>query len=165
VREHALAAQTRENETGTLYALAKDLATAIDIDSIVLAVSRHIDEIFQWKSVFFLPHGDKLVMHTASLGLVLDADEMAVATWAYRHRAVAGYDTDTLPGSRLRYIPIQSSRGVLGVMGVKPADSTGVITPEQARILLAFANQTALALERLELARTVAEQREPAERT
>ncbi|HVP24960.1 MAG TPA: sensor histidine kinase KdpD [Methanomicrobiales archaeon] len=157
VREHALAAQTRENETGTLYALAQDLATAMDIDSIVLAVSKHIDEIFQWKSVFLLPEGDRLVLHTASLGLTLDADEMAVATWAFRHRAIAGYDTDTLPGSRLRYIPIQSSRGVFGVLGVKPPDPAGVITPEQARILLAFANQAALALERVNLACTVAE--------
>jgi two-component system, OmpR family, sensor histidine kinase KdpD len=157
VRDHALAAESREQETSTLYALAQDLATAMDIDSIVLAVSRHVEEIFQWKSVFLLPEGEALVMHTASLGLVLDADEVAVATWAYRHLAVAGYDTDTLPGSRLRYVPIQSSRGVLGVMGVKPADPAGVITPEQARILLAFANQAALALERVNLAKTVAE--------
>ena len=45
----------------------------------------------------------------------------------------------------------------MGVMGVKPSEPTGVITPEQERILLAFANQTALALERVNLARTVAE--------
>jgi len=161
VRDHAIAAQSRDQETSTLYALAQDLATAMDIDSIILAVSRHIDEIFQWKSAFLLPEGETLEMHTASLGLILDADEMAVATWAYRHRAIAGFDTDTLPGSRLHYIPIQSSRGILGVLGVKPADPAGVITPEQARILLAFANQTALALERVNLARTVAETPKP----
>jgi two-component system sensor histidine kinase KdpD len=160
VRDHAIAAQSRDQETSTLYALAQDLATAMDIDSIILAVSRHIDEIFQWKSVFLLPEGGALRVHTASLGLFLDADEMAVATWAYNHGSIAGYDTDTLPGSRLRYIPIQSSRGALGVLGVKPADPTGVITPEQARILLAFANQTALALERVTLVKTVAENSE-----
>ncbi|MDD1659497.1 MAG: DUF4118 domain-containing protein, partial [Methanomicrobiales archaeon] len=157
VRDHALAAESRDQETSTLLALAQDLALAMDIDSIVLAVSRHIEEIFQWRSIFFLPEGEGLGMHTASLGLVLDADEVAVATWAFRHRAVAGYDTETLPGSRLRYIPIQSSRSILGVMGVKPADPAGVISPEQAGILLAFANQTALALERVNLARKVAE--------
>jgi two-component system sensor histidine kinase KdpD len=157
VRDHAFAAQTRDQETSTLYALAQDLATAMDIDSIILAVSRHIEEIFQWKTVFLLPEGETLRMHTASLGLILDADEMAVAIWALKHRAIAGYGTDTLPGSRLRYIPIQSSRGALGVMGIRPAESAGVITPEQARILLAFANQAALALERVNLAGKVAE--------
>jgi K+-sensing histidine kinase KdpD len=38
-------------------------------------------------------------------------------------------------------------------MGVKPAEVDGIITPEQARILTAFANQTALAIERVNLAR------------
>ncbi|MDD1658763.1 MAG: sensor histidine kinase KdpD [Methanomicrobiales archaeon] len=152
VREHAIAVETRDNETSTLYALSQDLATAMDTGSITSAVSEHINEIFQWKSAFLLPDGDTLLLRTASLGLILDADEMAVATWTYKHRSIAGYDTDTLPGSRLRYIPIQSSRGILGVMGVKPAEPTGIITPEQERILLAFANQTALALERVNLA-------------
>jgi two-component system sensor histidine kinase KdpD len=155
VRDHAIAVQTRDNETSTLYALSQDLAAAVDTDVIIRAVSEHINEIFQWKSAFLLPKGDRLDVHTASLGLILDDDEMAVATWAYRHRAIAGYDTDTLPGSRLRYIPIQSTRGILGVMGVKPAEPIGVITPEQERILLAFASQTALALERVNLAKSV----------
>ena len=39
-------------------------------------------------------------------------------------------------------------------MGVKPAEPDGVITHEQDRILMAFANQTALALERVNLVRT-----------
>jgi K+-sensing histidine kinase KdpD len=39
-------------------------------------------------------------------------------------------------------------------MGVKPAEPDGVITREQDRILMAFANQTALALERVNLVRT-----------
>jgi two-component system sensor histidine kinase KdpD len=157
VRDHAIAVQTRDNETSTLYALSQDLAAALDAGSITSAVSEHISGIFQWKSAFLLPEGDTLLLRTASLGLILDADEMAVATWTYKHRSIAGYDTDTLPGSRLRYMPIQSSRGILGVMGVKPAEPAGVITPEQERILLAFANQAALALERVNLAKTVAE--------
>jgi len=79
---------------------------------------------------------------------VLDPDEIAVATWAYSHDAVAGYDTDTLHSSRIRYIPIRSTHGILGIMGVRPTDAGGVIDPEQSRILMAFANQMALAIER-----------------
>ncbi len=153
VREHAVAAQTRENETSTLYALSQDLATAVDIDSISSVVGKHIDEIFRWESAFLLPDNDHLVAHFASPGFSLDADELAVATWAYKHGAVAGYDTDTLHGSRLRYIPLQTSQGVLGILGVKPAEPDGIITHEQERILTAFANQAALALERVDLSR------------
>jgi two-component system, OmpR family, sensor histidine kinase KdpD len=152
-REHADAAQIREKETGTLYALSQDLAVAVDVSSIVTAVAKHISGIFQWESVFLLPEGNELVMRYASGGLRLDADDIAVATWAFQHGTIAGYDTDTLHGSRLRYIPLQSTQGVLGILGVKPAEPDGVITHEQDRVLMAFANQTALALERVNLVR------------
>jgi two-component system sensor histidine kinase KdpD len=151
--EHADAAQIREKETGTLYALSQDLVVAVDVSSIFVAVAKHIRGIFQWESVFLLPEGNELVMRHASGGLRLDPDDIAVATWAFQHGAVAGYDTDTLHGSRLRYIPLQSTQGVLGIMGVKPAEPEGVITHEQDRVLMAFANQTALALERVNLGR------------
>ncbi len=153
VREHAVAAQMRENETGTLYALSQDLATAVDTDSISSVVGKHINEIFRWESAFLLPDNDQLVAHFASPGFSLDADELAVATWAFRHGAIAGYDTDTLHGSRLRYIPLQTAQGVLGILGVKPVEPDGIITHEQERILTAFANQAALALERVNLSR------------
>jgi two-component system sensor histidine kinase KdpD len=153
-REHAEAAQNRERETGTLYALSQDLARAVDVDSIITAVVKHIREIFQWESVFLLPEENRLVVRPVSPGIILNADDIAVATWAFQHGAIAGYDTDTLHGSPLRYIPLQSSQGVLGIMGVKPSEPDGVITHEQERILTAFANQAALALERVNLAKT-----------
>lgn len=153
-REHAYAAQEREKETGTLYALSQDLAVAADAGSVITAVTRHIREIFQWESVVLLPEGDHLLAHPPGTGLALNADDIAVATWAFQHGTVAGYDTDTLHGSRLRYIPLQSSAGVFGVLGVKPTEPEGIITHEQERILTAFANQMAPALERVNLVRT-----------
>ena len=64
-REHAFAAQSREKETGTLYALSQDLAVAADADSIIAAVTRHIREIFLWESVILVPEDGRLVVHTA----------------------------------------------------------------------------------------------------
>ena len=153
-RRHADAAQIREKETGTLYALSQDLAGATDAATIMNAVGRHVREIFQWESVFFLPENGLLAVHAQSPGLVIDGDDIAVATWTFQHGTIAGYDTDTLHGSKLRYIPLLSSRGVLGIMAVQPAEPNGVITYEQSRILTAFANQAALALERVNLAKS-----------
>jgi two-component system sensor histidine kinase KdpD len=152
-REHADAAEIRELETGTLYGLAQDLVRAVDTDSVVTAVAVHIREIFQWESVFLLPEENHLVVCQASQALTLNEDEIAVATWAFQHGIVAGYDTDTLHGSPIRYIPLVSSQQVLGIMGVKPTEPSGVITREQERILTAFARQAAWALERVNLAR------------
>jgi len=153
-REHAYAAQARENETGTLYALSQDLAVAADTESIISAVTCHIQEIFHWESVGLLPDEERLIVQPSDPGLALDADDIAVATWAFQHNSIAGYDTDTLHGSRLRYIPLQSSEKVIGILGVRPTEPEGVITHEQERILTAFANQMALALERVNLVRT-----------
>jgi len=153
-RRHADAAQIRERETSTLYALSQDLAGAMDVDAIMNAVGQHIKEIFQWESAFFLPENGHLAAHAQSPGLVMDGDDIAVATWAFQHGTIAGYDTDTLHGSKLRYIPLRSSRGVLGVMAIQPVEANGVITYEQSRILTAFANQAALALERVNLAKS-----------
>jgi two-component system sensor histidine kinase KdpD len=150
-REHAFAAQSREKETGTLYALSQDLAVAPDAGSVIAAVTRHIREIFQWESVVLLPEGDGLAVQMFESGIVLNDDDIAVATWAFQHSTVAGYDTDTLHGSRLRYIPLIGAAGVLGILGVKPADAEGIVTHEQERILMAFASQMALALERVRL--------------
>ncbi|MFZ0004458.1 MAG: sensor histidine kinase KdpD [Methanoregula sp.] len=154
-KRHGDAAQVREKETSTLYALSQDLAVAMDAAAIMRAVSQHIREIFQWESVFFIPENGLLVVQAKTPGLVMDVDDIAVATWAFQHGTIAGYDTDTLHGSKLRYIPLRSTRGVLGILAVQPIDPTGVITYEQSRILTAFANQAALALERVNLAKVV----------
>lgn len=151
-RDHALAAQEREKETATLYALSQDLAAAADENSVIDAVQRHIREVFQWECVVLLPEGEQLVVRSSgTAGFVPGADDIAVAVWAYQHGAVAGYDTDTLHGSRLRYIPLTSSGNVLGILGVRPREPGGIISHEQERILMAFASQLAQALERVRL--------------
>ena len=99
--------------------------------------------------------GDGLYIPPSQSKIVLNDDDIAVATWAFRHGAVAGYDTDTLRGSRLRYIPLVGASGVLGILGVKPAEADGIITHEQERILTAFASQMALVLERVQLTKEI----------
>ncbi|MDD1691553.1 MAG: DUF4118 domain-containing protein, partial [Methanoregula sp.] len=150
-REHAFAAQSREKETGTLFSLSQDLAVAPDAGSMIAAMTRHIREIFQWESIVLLPEGEGLAVQPSESGITLNDDDIAVATWAFRHSAVAGYGTDTLHGSRLRYIPLTGAAGALGILGVKPVDADGIITHEQERILTAFASQMALALDRVRL--------------
>jgi two-component system sensor histidine kinase KdpD len=77
-----------------------------------------------------------------------------VATWAYEHDQPAGRGTDTLPAAPLRCHPLKTSRGVVGVLGIRPIESAGLLSPEQRQMLVAFASQAALAIERVELAET-----------
>jgi two-component system sensor histidine kinase KdpD len=58
-----------------------------------------------------------------------------------------------LPAAQLRYLPLKTARGVVGVLGVgKPGTVERDLTPAQRRLMEAFANQAAQAIERAQLA-------------
>jgi two-component system sensor histidine kinase KdpD len=70
----------------------------------------------------------------------------------YEHRQPAGLGTSTLPGASALYVPLVGSRGPVGVLGVRPTDPHAMDEPERLHQLETFAAQTALALERTQLA-------------
>jgi two-component system sensor histidine kinase KdpD len=153
-REQAEAARRRETQTATLYALSRDLAVAVGLEAIMQAVITHIGQTFDREVAVFLPEGERLVARAASPGFTLDEDKYAVATWVFQHSQPAGRGTDTLSAANARYLPLQTARGVVGVLALKLARSGLDSTPEQRRMMEAFASQTALAIERAQLAET-----------
>jgi two-component system sensor histidine kinase KdpD len=48
----------------------------------------------------------------------------------------------------MRCQPLKTSKGIVGVLGIRPKDAGSFLNPEQRQTLGAFANQAALALER-----------------
>ncbi len=152
-REQAEAAQQREAETAELYDLSRDLAATADLDAILRALIYHCEQSFHRETVILLPEGNRLTSRLASVGLYLSDEEMAVADWVYRHGEPAGRHTSTLPAAELRYLPLKTARGVVGVVGVgKPGTAEGDLNPAQRRVMEAFANQAAQAIERVILA-------------
>ena len=96
----------------------------------------------QWATVF-------------SDNLKLNDEEIAVADWVYRHAEPAGRHTNTLPAAQLRYLPLQTSQHVVGVLGVGQSKTIDFdLTPAQRRLMEAFANQGAQAIERAQLEKT-----------
>ena len=83
----------------------------------------------------------------------LNENELAVADWVLRHGEAAGRNTDTLPGAQLRYLPLKTARGVLGVLGIRASgEADRYLTRDQQRLMEAFASQAAVAIERAQLA-------------
>ncbi|MFN8456618.1 MAG: sensor histidine kinase KdpD [Anaerolineae bacterium] len=152
--DQAEAAHRREAQTATLYALSRDLAAAVGLEAIMQAVITHIGETFDREVAVFLPEGERLVARAVSPGFELNEDKQAVATWAFRHGQPAGRGTDSLAAADARYLPLKTARGVVGVLALKLARSGVNSTPEQRRMMEAFASQTALAVERAHLAET-----------
>jgi two-component system sensor histidine kinase KdpD len=151
--ERAEAMRTREVQTASLYYLSRDLAASVDINDVLKAVIRNIEEALKAQLAIFLPEGERLDLMAASEGLELDVKEQAVADWAFRNNHAAGRATDTLVSASLIYLPLQTPASVLGVMGVKLESDLEYHSQENRRLLDAFATQAAMAMERIRFSR------------
>lgn len=149
LRQQVEASREREARTAALYAMSRDLAAAPDEAAILQAAARHIKEVFLSQVLLLLPDAEGRVEQKAeeTVTYLLDDRERAVAQWVHDHGRMAGKTTDTLPAARGLYLPLRTSRGVVGVLGVHPADPRMLVTPDRLHLLEAFANQIALAVE------------------
>ncbi len=151
-REQAEAARRRETYTAALAALSGELAATSGLDEIMRALTRHIAATFTRRVAIFLPGKDgDLQLGFATPDIHLNENERGVATWVFRHGQPAGYGTDTLPAAAARYVPLKTAQHTVGVLGVQPMSGHMPLTSEQRRLLEAFANQGALAIERARL--------------
>jgi two-component system sensor histidine kinase KdpD len=151
VREQAKAAQRREIQAAALYELGRDLTVTVGLEAIAQTIIARISQTFSREVAIFLPEGSSLKVFAASPGLAVSENELAVATWAFDHGQIAGRGTDTLPDATMRCLPLRTTRGVIGVLGMQPADSSSYLSPDQRRTLDIFTNQVALAIERARL--------------
>ena len=153
VNERAEVVREREVQTSTLYYLSRDLAAAADVDTIMEAVIRNIGESLKAGVMVLLPEGEQLKVQGMSNDVIPGEKELAVADWAFRNRQPAGRGTDTLSSADLLCLLLQASGTVLGIMGIKLKHEADYRNPQTRRLLDAFATQTSMALERVQLAR------------
>jgi two-component system sensor histidine kinase KdpD len=152
-REQAESAQRREADTAALYALSRDFAAADDLEAVLRAIQTHVEQAFGREVVVYLAQGGEMLPTSAlSAETQLDETEIAVAGWTFKNGETAGRGTNTLPAARFRYLPLKTARRTVGVLGVKPKETEATLTPDQRRLLEAFASQAAQALERVQLA-------------
>jgi two-component system, OmpR family, sensor histidine kinase KdpD len=151
VRDQLEALQQREAQTSTLYSLSRDLTIAIGLEAVLQTVIAHIGETIRRDTVILLPKGESLEVRACSPGFELGEDELAVALWAFQHGQPAGRGTATLPAASVRYLPLKTTHGTVGVLGAKPASPSDLLNPEQRQFLDAYANLAALAIERAQL--------------
>ncbi|HEV7507397.1 MAG TPA: sensor histidine kinase KdpD [Thermoanaerobaculia bacterium] len=149
LREQAEAARTREERTAALYAMSRDLAAAPDLDAVLKAAAQHIHSVFLSQVLLLLPDETGRLAERAAevVTYLFDIREQAVSQWVFDHGRMAGKTTDTLPAAKGLYIPLRTSQGIVGVLGVHPADPQRLVAPEHLHLLEAFANQIALAIE------------------
>jgi two-component system sensor histidine kinase KdpD len=144
--------RTREAQTTNLYALSRELASAVSLNDILNTVIRHVSDTLPGQVAIFIPEGESLTLGAGSPGISLGEKERSVALWAFRNGQMAGRGTETLSSSEFLYLPLQTGARVVGIMGIKMEHAGEELAPERRRLLEAFSNQAALAIERAYLA-------------
>jgi two-component system sensor histidine kinase KdpD len=154
IRAQAETARERERSTSALYGLSRELAATRGDAALVAATARHVRETFGAPAQILLPDdsGRLQVPVGVTPAYPMDEKEHSVAAWVFQRSRPAGAGTDTLPGAQGLYLPLVASSGIMGVLGVRPADPKRFQDPTVQRLLETFAGQAALALERAVLA-------------
>ncbi|HTP04232.1 MAG TPA: sensor histidine kinase KdpD [Nitrospirota bacterium] len=150
VRQQAEAARLREGRTAALYNLSRDLVRERGAKRLSEIAMKHISEMFDSQVVVLITDDQNRLtpVTNGAFAFTPDQQELSVAQWVYEHRQAAGLGSDTLPGAKALYLPLVASAGAIGVVGILPKTETDGFEPEQFHYLEAFANQTAIAIER-----------------
>ncbi|HSN05278.1 MAG TPA: sensor histidine kinase KdpD [Nitrospira sp.] len=153
LHQQAELARYRERRTGVLYTMSRDLATHRGTGMLAQLAAKHLRDVFDAQVAIFLADLDKRVQVQRSEGLHFEFDpkESGVAQWVFDHNERAGLGTDTLPGTSALYMPLAGSAGAIGVVALRPTDSSRLLDPDQLHLLESLLNQVALAIERTRL--------------
>lgn len=148
-RDQAEAARQREARTSALYAFSRAIAGAVGADDLLPIVVGQVAALFRAEAAMLLPDGGRLVARAREpASATLTEAEIAAATWVWRHAEAAGPGTDTLPGGEWLHVPVQTARGVVGVLALRVAARGGPLPLDQRQLLEALARQAAIAIER-----------------
>lgn len=147
-QRQASRARYAERQIALLHYLTRKLAKTRGIDKLLNIAVTRIAEMLDCEVLALLPHDKVLTVHARSnSGWNLDDKELSVAQWVYELGQEAGLGTDTLPFSQALYVPLSVPQGTIGVLSLRPHTKNQLLSPEQMRLLEAFANQLAVALE------------------
>ena len=172
VRGQAVAARLRAKTTDDLYQFSRKLAVAVTLDDLLWATAHQIALMLKMRVVLLLPEDDRRPEDRSAASLsvlagfppedVLAEADLAAAKWCWEKNRVTGRGSDTLPGAKWLFLPMRTGRGPVAVVGIVRDEperaalmpSSGpLLTPDQQRLLDALADQAALAIERVTLAR------------
>jgi two-component system sensor histidine kinase KdpD len=148
LRFQARVAAQRERRARALYEFARELSGALQTEQIFDSTQSVIQSAFRARAALLLPDEDGRLQAPAGAAAAAPFD-LGIAQWAYDRAAPAGLGTDTLPASRVFYLPLVAPMRTRGVLAIVPEQRRWMLIPEQRQQLDTFAALAAIALERV----------------
>jgi two-component system sensor histidine kinase KdpD len=154
VRAVAESVRQEERRTSVLYAMSRALSAEPDASGIASIAKRHVEDLVAVRAWVSLasPPADLAVAADFPGGAAGDSAQRARQSFFTRDEV----GSESEPGGL--HVPLQSARGVEGVLSVERAGSPRLSGPAR-RLLDTLAALTAVALERAALARQAADSR------
>jgi two-component system sensor histidine kinase KdpD len=153
LRFQARVASHREGRARALYEFARELSGALQTEQIFDSTRSAVQTAFRARAVLLLPDADGRLQPPAPQAGggagYLSVLDIGIAQWAYDRAESAGLGTDTLPASRIFYLPLVAPMRTRGVLAIEPENRRWILIPEQRRQLDTFGALAAIALERV----------------
>ncbi|MBK8175095.1 MAG: sensor histidine kinase KdpD [Rhodospirillales bacterium] len=160
VRDQAHSTRLRARTSEALFAFSRKLAGVATLDDLLWAAAFQIASMLKLNVVILVHEDNQLVVHVGYPPEdQMDGADLAAAHWTWKHNRPAGRGAETLPGGKRLFIPIRTSRGPVGVIGLDREQPGPLLTPDERRLLDALLDQTAVAIERVRLAKEIDEAR------
>ena len=160
-REQARQAQRRADDVSRLYELSQTIIGARRLDTVLPAIAAKVCTVFEVESCWImLPDAHQHLQVRAQAGRRAPSrDEQTLAEWAFWHGSEVGQGGLTAPrlhgptaATAAAFVPLRAGGRTLGILGVADKDDDPQpLTPAERTILATFADQAAVALERLTL--------------
>ncbi len=151
-RQQAKEASERETQVTMLYHLSKDLAASDSFEEVLKVIRMNIGKILNCHVVVFTSSEDKLELNSFDADFPLSEQERRIAEWAFKNDQSSGIGTEAFSDSKAQYLPLKTSQGVFGILGVSFKEKVSKPKAKDNYILSALANQAAIAIQRTRLA-------------
>jgi len=164
-RAQVVAARVRAKTTAELYGFSRKVAGIGILDDLLWATVFQVASMLKRNTVLLLPDESAKTLDLVSAYPpedTLDDADMAAARWCWRHSRPTGPGSDTLTGGKWLFLPLRTGSATVGVIGIDCAIEVP-LAPDERHLLDALADQAAIAIERISLARGLAEARVLAE--
>jgi two-component system sensor histidine kinase KdpD len=153
VRAQAIVTRERAAMTENLYLFSRKIASVYTLEDLLWATSYQVAQMLKVRVVILLSEGDSIAVRAGYPPEdTLDDADLGAAKWVWQHGSPAGRGADTLPGAKRFFLPLRTGRGTMAVIGLDSDRPGSLLTPDQRRLFDALADQTALAIERINFA-------------
>ncbi|MEO8394861.1 MAG: ATP-binding protein, partial [Chloroflexota bacterium] len=149
IRAQQQQARSYAERTLAVYTLARETASAVTMDDVLKTAIDQIGRVFDAEVAIFLrTNTNHLEAQPHPLStLTVNEKEFTVATWVFDNGKPAGHYTETLSAAEAKYLPLLTSGGTVGVLGVRTRKNERLSIDEEA-LLDTFTRQVALVIER-----------------